>query len=166
MRTCPECGEDTEAGYAEPCTECGFSASAPVEIGVATPDRAGAPDRVEEPGGRPRRRATLARVVGALVLAALIGADALGVFDEGGGSGPTAEEVEEALVDDAAALGIELTVDCPDDAAETDVGESFECVAANSAGLTRAVPVTNLEDGFEWPRRPLLELGRAGGPRR
>jgi hypothetical protein len=27
MRTCPACGEDTEASYAEPCTECGVSAT-------------------------------------------------------------------------------------------------------------------------------------------
>lgn len=55
MRTCPACGEDTEAQTTEPCTECGFSPVSPddgaswEQSSWAEAPEATAPDATVEP---------------------------------------------------------------------------------------------------------------------
>ena len=56
MRTCPACGEDTDAGYTEACTECGFSAVG--EQPAPAPDAPGTaadPAPPDPPPPRPSR---------------------------------------------------------------------------------------------------------------
>jgi hypothetical protein len=140
VRTCPACGDETEAGYAEPCTECGFS-----------------PDGEQPPEAATKRKRPAVRgLVWLALIAAAIGAERLGVFD--GSTGPDPGQVEQAIADDARQYHAEVTVDCPDDADETEVGESFECTAANAAGDTATVTVINNEDSFEWQSGPLSTL--------
>jgi hypothetical protein len=50
MRTCPACGEDTEAQTTEPCTECGFS---PVAQDPATIEAAPTPPEEDRWGSQP-----------------------------------------------------------------------------------------------------------------
>ncbi len=79
--------------------------------------------------------------------------------------GPTAEETESALEDDAAAQGLTgATVDCPDSAEDTEVGATFDCTVTASQGRTETITVTNNEDNFEWSREPFFRLQRDRSP--
>jgi hypothetical protein len=151
MRTCPACGEDTKAGYAEPCTECGFSPSGgqPAEPEGTIGDQ---PPAAETK----RRRPALRGLVWVALIGAAIGADRLGVFDQP--TGPDPQQVEQAIADDARQYGAKVTVSCPDDADQTAVEETFKCTATNAAGETVTIKVTNHEDSFEWVSGPLSTL--------
>jgi hypothetical protein len=160
VRTCPACGEDTEAGYSEPCTECGFSAigeqpaePAP-EVTVGEQQQAPEPPPAEPQEQRKRSPARL--LVWLVVIAGFFAVNQLGVFDEA--TGPTAEEVEQAIVDSARQFGVEVTVDCPDDAEDTEVDGTFVCTATAPGGRTVEIVVTNHEDTFEWETGPLTTL--------
>lgn len=153
MRTCPACGEDTESGYAEPCTECGFSPNgegdeAPV-ISVGDEAAADEPGPEAESESAPKLKRSPARLLIWLVaLAALFGVARLGIFDPA--PGPDADQVEEAIVDNAADYGATVTVACPDDADQTEVDASFRCVVT-AGNRTFPIRVTNHEDNFSWP---------------
>ena len=157
MRTCPECGEDTEAGYAEPCTECGFSPTGEPEIEAEAP-----PPEIEtqapppEPEVAKKKRPALRGLIWLVVLGAAIGAERLGIFDQP--PGPDPGEVEQAIADQARQNGIEVTVDCPDDADQTAVEESFRCTVTSASGEAVTIRVTNHEDNFEWQTGPLSLL--------
>lgn len=164
MRTCPACGEDTQAGYAERCTECGFSPtdeneeSAPApepELTIGEPNLP-PPEPPPDPEPVKKKRRALRGVVWLVVLGAAIGADRLGVFDQP--TGPDAGQVEEAIADDARQYGVTVTVDCPDDAEDTEVEGTFKCTATSAAGETVTIKVTNHEDTFEWQGGPLSTL--------
>jgi Domain of unknown function (DUF4333) len=78
--------------------------------------------------------------------------------------GPTAEESESALEDDAALQGLTgANVACPDSAEDTEVGANFECTITSASGESANVTVTNREDNFEWSRAPFFRLQRGGG---
>ena len=112
-----------------------------------------------------KKRAPISRaMVPIAILAVVVGLEGFGLL--GSDPGPTDEEVESALEDEGATLGIsELTVDCPDDAAETEVDARLECTIATPAGTSAQVTVMNHEDEFEWSRQPFFELARgAPGP--
>ncbi len=79
---------------------------------------------------------------------ALFGLDRAGVFESP--PGPDADQVEKAIVDNAADYGATVTVDCPDDADQTEVEASFRCVV-NAGNQTFPIRVTNHEDNFSWP---------------
>jgi hypothetical protein len=157
VRTCPACGEDTEAGYAEPCTECGFSPTGEQELEAEAP-----PPELEteapppEPEVAKKRRPALRGLIWLLVLGAAIGAERLGIFDQP--SGPDPGEVEQAIADQARQNGIEVTVDCPDDADQTAVEESFRCTVTSASGETVTIRVINHEDTYEWRTGPLSLL--------
>ena len=198
MRTCPACGEDTEAGSAEACTECGFSPADPevfetepdpryepvgfepepepeatFEVGSteAPPAPPTEPSQIEPAPAEPapsepaptapkrslrRRSAFWIAIAAVIFLADFTGA--FGIFDDP--TGPTPEEVEGALVHYASEQGGTVTVDCPEDTEDTEVGDSFDCVATNARGQTRTVTVTNNEDDFSWNGKPLIQLIR------
>lgn len=181
MRTCPACGEDTEAGYAETCSECGFSPAGPqqpeesFEVGEVgeveippspgeTPPRPGEPSpSPEETGPGPEQTSKRKRggpgigtLIWLLVIGGSLAADGLGVFDEV--SGPDPAEVEAQLVLDGSELGATLTADCPDDADQTEVGGSFECVLTTEAGGTATIEVLNNENTYEYRRRDVVAL--------
>jgi len=82
--------------------------------------------------------------------------DGLGVFDEV--SGPDPANVETQLVLDGSELGATLTADCPDDADQTEVGGSFECVLTTEAGGTATIEVLNNENTYEYRRRDVVAL--------
>jgi Domain of unknown function (DUF4333) len=157
VRTCPACGEETEACYADACTECGFSptgeqtdppppSTSPVEAPPPPPD--------SEPAKK--KRPAVRGLIWLALIAGAIGADRLGVFDQP--TGPDPGEVEEAIADQAHQDGIEVTVDCPDDAEDAAVEESFRCTATSASGETVTIKVTNHEDTFEWQSGPLSLL--------
>lgn len=181
MRTCPACGEDTEASSVEPCTECGFSpvdpaqfetepdprfetvgfeeADATFEVGSAeAPPAPAEPAPEQEPSSEKKKRPWASLAIWLTVALAAFAAERAGLFGEA--TGPAPEEVENALVAYAAARGGTVTVDCPSDTEDTEIGGSFDCVATNPRGQTRAVTVTNNETDFEWDGTPLVELIR------
>jgi hypothetical protein len=165
MRTCPACGEDTKAGYAEACTKCGFSA-----IGEQSPDVQVTPvgevpaPEAPEAGSQPQPAEAQKNkgnpvgriVVWVVVIAAFFGVERLGIF--GDAPGPTASEVEEAITESALQFGVKVTVDCPDDAEDTEVDATFTCTATNRRGTSVDVLVTNHEDNYEWETGPLSTL--------
>ena len=173
MRTCPACGEDTKAGYSEACTKCGFSAmgeqpaeespapepEAEVTVGDQPPPPTGAPQEAPdeapaEPPAEKKKRSPVRWVIWLVVIAGFFGLNQFGVFDEP--TGPTADEVEEAI-EARAPAGV--TVECPDDAEDTPVDGTFTCVATGANGRTAEILVTNHEDNYEWNTGPLTTLG-------
>jgi hypothetical protein len=154
VRTCPACGEDTKAGYAERCTECGFSPDDENEELARTPDRK--PQITIAEPVKKKKRPALRAVVWLVVLGAAVGADRLGVFDQP--TGPDPGQVEEAIADDARQYGVSVTVDCPDDAEDTEAEGTFKCTATSGSGETVTIKVTNHEDTFEWQSGPLSTL--------
>jgi hypothetical protein len=193
VRTCPACGEDTKAGYAEACSECGFSpagedpaepdqavaeitvgelppsgAAEPVPTAGEPPPSAGEPPPPDTPPipaeGQPppdvpasgRKRPARRLLVWLVVIGGLFAADALGVFDQP--PGPDVDRVEQAIADDARQYGVVVTVDCPDDADQTEVDASFKCTATSASGETVTIRVINHEDSFEWQSGPLSTL--------
>jgi hypothetical protein len=154
VRTCPACGDETEAGYAEACTECGFSPTGEVEPPPPDPEQVEAPP--PEPEAAKKKRPALRGLIWLAVIGAAIGADRLGVFDQS--PGPDPGQVEEAIADQARQNGVEVTVDCPDDADQTAVEESFRCTVTSTTGETVTIKVTNHEDSFEWQTGPLSLL--------
>lgn len=184
-RTCPACGSETDAGAVQPCTECGFSpideppqlggaevASEPVSdwdessFGVGTNGDEGSPV-VTEPRVSPRqheaaeRRARLPAVI-VLALVMVGGAGALwgtGLIDTP--PGPNPDDVEGQIALDAAAFGVKATIECPDSASETEVGETFECVATTNGGRSVTIRVINNEDTYEWNPQPLTRLRKS-----
>ena len=172
MRTCPACGEDTKSSYAEPCTECGFSpfgeqpdesapAAEPLTAAEPVPTADPAPTTEvpfppPEPAPAEQKKRSPARwLVWLVVIVGFFGAERLGLFDAP--TGPKADEVEQAIADSAPA-GLEITVDCPDDAEDTPVDGTFSCTATDSRGRTIEIVVTNHEDTFEWQSGPLGTL--------
>jgi len=173
MRTCPACGEDTKSSYAEPCTECGFSPfgeqpaePAPVAEPAPTAEAPSAPAEPaptadvpspppEQAPAEQKKRSRARWLVWLVVIVGLFGAERLGLFDPP--TGPKADEVEQAIADSAPA-GLELTVDCPDDAEDTPVDGTFTCTASDARGRTIEIVVTNHEDTFEWQSGPLGTL--------
>ena len=153
MRTCPACGEDTESGHSEPCTECGFSPNGEgderpaISVGDEAPADDPAPAAESESASK-RKRSSARLLVWLVALVALFGLDRAGVFESP--PGPDADQVEEAIVDNAADYGVTVTVDCPDDADQTEVEASFRCVV-NAGNETFPIRVTNHEDNFSWP---------------
>ena len=161
MRTCPACGEDTDAGYAEACTECGFSAvgEQPAPAPDA-PDTAADPEPPDPPPpeAEPKRKRTVARgLIWLVVLAGFFGVERLGIFDQP--PGPPADEVEAAIADSARQFGVTVTVQCPDDAEDTEAEATFVCTATDRRGRSVEIVVTNHEDTFEWQTGPLSTLG-------
>jgi hypothetical protein len=161
MRTCPACGADTKAGYSEACTKCGFSAvgEQPPEVEVAPVGEAPPPEAEPQPAEAEQKKKgnPVARgVIWVIVIAAFFGIDRLGIFDEA--TGPTAAEVEEAITDSARQFGVQVTVDCPDNAEDTEVDATFTCTATNRRGTSVDVLVTNHEDNYEWDTGPLSTL--------
>jgi hypothetical protein len=160
MRTCPACGEDTKAGYSEACTKCGFSAIGEEQPDVEVtpvgeeppPESEPQPAQTEKKKGNPVARG----VIWVVVIAAFFAIDRLGIFD--GATGPTATEVEQAIADSAQQFGVKVTVDCPDDAEDTEVDATFTCTATNRRGTSVEVLVTNHEDNYEWDTGPLSTL--------
>jgi hypothetical protein len=156
----------------EACTECGFSpveptavepeqVPEPVTIGEPLPDAEQQPELgepVPEPTAeQPRRkRSRVGTLVWIVLLGAGIAGSELGVFDEP--TGPEAAEVEGAITLDAFESGVSVSVECPDDAVETEVGDSFECVATTPKGESVTITVRNNEETFEWQGRPWSEL--------
>lgn len=173
VRTCPACGEDTKAGYAEACTKCGFSPSgeqtAEPEAGapeLTIGEQAEPPPPEGPPSGEPpppesapkKKHPGARTLIWLVVIGAAIGADRLGVFDQA--TGPDADQVEEAIADDAQTNhGVQVSVDCPDDADQTAVDESFFCTVTGPKGETLRLRVINHEDSFEWQSGPLGTLG-------
>lgn len=153
MRTCPACGEDTESGHSEPCTECGFSPNGEgderpaISVGDEAPADDPAPAAESESASK-RKRSPARLLVWLVALVALFGLDRAGVFESP--PGPDADQVEEAIVDNAADYGVTVTVDCPDDADQTEAEASFRCVV-NAGNQTFPIRVTNHEDNFSWP---------------
>lgn len=153
MRTCPACGEDTESGHSEPCTECGFSPNGEgderpaISVGDEAPADDPAPAAESESASK-RKRSPARLLVWLVALVALFGLDRAGVFESP--PGPDADQVEEAIVDNAADYGVTVTVDCPGDADQTEVEASFRCVV-NAGNETFPIRVTNHEDNFSWP---------------
>ena len=181
MRTCPACGEDTEAGYAETCSECGFSPAGPqqpeesfevgevgeVEIppspgetlpspGEKTPSPGETDPSPEEPSKGKRGGPGIGTLIWLVIIGGSLVVDGLGVFDEV--SGPDPANVEAQLVLDGSELGATLTADCPDDADQTEVGGSFECVLTTEAGGTATIEVLNNENTYEYRRRDVVAL--------
>ncbi len=181
MHTCPACGEETEAGYAEACTECGFSPTGePAEPVPAEPDPEVEPtaevgpdaeveptadaepspmDAPPPPPPARKKRPGTRLVFWLIAIAAVFGISKLGVFEPN--PGPDASEVEDAIVKNAADYGVTVTVDCPDDADETAVEESFFCTVTTPSGKAFRIRVTNHEDTFSWPSDRFAALGQA-----
>jgi len=59
---------------------------------------------------------------------------------------------------DGSELGATLTADCPEDADQTEVGGSFECVLTTEAGGTATIEVLNNENTYEYKRREVVVL--------
>lgn len=143
MRTCPACGEDTEAADAEPCTACGYA----IASGNGTDAEATA-----------KKRPQWARlVIWLIALAAVFAIAKLGPFEQQPGPDPGA--VEDAITENAADNGVTLTVDCPESAAEAEVDSTFRCAATTADGQTFRIPVTNEGDTFSWPSGRIAALG-------
>ncbi len=177
MRSCPACGEDTKAGYAEACSKCGFSPAGPqqpeesfqvgevgtvgeVEIppwrGETSPspeEKAPAP---EEASKRKRGGPGIGTLIWLLIIGGSLVVDGLGVFDEV--SGPDPAEVEAQLVLAGSELGATLTADCPEDADQTEVGGSFRCVLTTETGEIASIAVLNNENSYEYARREVVAL--------
>jgi len=168
VRTCPACGEDTEAGYSQPGTQCGFSAAgngavddaATITVGdersapVASP--AEADEGADERSAPKRQRSRVRILVWVAALGALFAVDRLGVFDPA--PGPDADQVEQAIVDNADDYGATVTVDCPGDADQAEVGDTFTCTVTPERGKAFAITVTNREDSFAWDSAQLSTL--------
>ncbi len=104
----------------------------------------------------PKRRRSPARYgVWLIALGALFVITTLGIFDSA--PGPDPAKVEQAIVDNAADYGATVTVDCPDDADQTEVDAGFRCIV--TAGReTFPILVTNREDTFAWDSSRLATL--------
>jgi hypothetical protein len=109
------------------------------------------PDEPEGGGEapKPRKQSGLARGIGIVVaVAAIIGFRAIG--NEDTPTGPEPSDVEQAITERAAGDGITMTVSCPDDTADTEVGGRFECDVTLPDGSTATARVLNQEDSYRW----------------
>ena len=140
----------------EACTKCGFSpsgeeAEATFEVAEDKPPLINLPDTPEGGGEapKPKKGSGLARGIGIVVaIAAIAGFRAIG--NEDTPTGPEPFDVEQAITEDAAGRGITMTVSCPDDTADTEVGGRFECDVTLADGSTATAQVRNDEDSFSW----------------
>lgn len=116
----------------------------------------------EDSAGTSRWRSwfPLGRVLGGIAIAVAIGLS--GLLSNGGSNhtGPSATEVEQALVHSAAKHGVTVTVSCPDSVQDSAPGSDFTCKATNRHGDSLPVIVSNKRDAFAWPFAPFLELRR------
>ena len=128
----------------------------------------GFPDQPEPPA--PARSGPRVAPIWIVLILVGIAWQAFNLFDGCGEifsekTGPTAEETESALEDDAAAQELTgATVECPDSAEDTEVGATFDCTVTASQGRTETITVTNNEDNFEWSREPFFRLQRDRSP--
>lgn len=103
-----------------------------------------------------RKRSPARLAVWLIALGALFGISELGLFEDK--PGPDPAEVEQAISDNAADYGVTITVDCPDDAEETEVEASFLCSVTTDDGDSFRIRVTNHEDNFSWPSGRIAAL--------
>jgi hypothetical protein len=83
-----------------------------------------------------------------VIIAASVIANTTGLFDEP--TGPDPADVEGALVLAGIERGLSITAECPADAAETEIGGSFDCEVTTASGRSGTVRVTNNEDSYEY----------------
>lgn len=111
------------------------------------------------PEAPPRRRLPSRAVAGACLVVALVAVLwALGPLDLR--TGPDPDEVEDRIAEDAAAFGVEASVQCPENAAATEAGETFTCVARAPNGSSVTIEVLNDGDTYAWDPQPLAQLAR------
>jgi Domain of unknown function (DUF4333) len=104
-----------------------------------------------------RKRLAPRLAVWLIALAVLFGITKLDLFADK--PGPTADAVETAIADNAQkAFGITVTVECPDDADETEVNQTFVCTVTDPEGESMQISVTNRDDTFSWPGYRLRRL--------
>jgi hypothetical protein len=162
VHTCPNCGKDSDAGMSEPCPHCGFDPMAAAEATTTTPSGdqpIGVPLPVPGDGGR-RSGFWAWRVIGSIVIVIAIGVIGLIGGSSTDHTGPSADEVENALIDSGAKHRVAVTVSCPESIQDTPVGSPFTCTATNQHGDSRTVTVINRQDSFAWNPQPFFELRR------
>lgn len=129
-------------------------APAPTDPTPPTEDKPPLINLPDEPAGggeapKPKKQSGLARAIGIVVaIAAIIGFRAIG--DEDTPTGPEPFDVEQAITEQAAQDGITMTISCPDDTAETEVGGRFECDVTLPDGRVATARVLNEEDAYRW----------------
>ena len=103
---------------------------------------------------------SLGLMIWLVIIAGSFIAQGTGLFDEP--TGPDPVDVEGALVLAGIERGLSITAECPDDAAETEIGGSFDCRVTTASGRSGTVRVTNNEDSYEYRVADLeaLALGR------